>query len=412
MLNAQRSGQPHDVRVSASPRASRPSILHITADYPDLNKPVNTLAVKNFIEENPDADHFIVSLNRTALPWRVRITDGGGQGDPRVVAIRYLGLPLGLQLATSMYLVARTVHALVKQRGVQFDVIHAHKLTFEGLVAYWLSRRSGKPFVCSLRGEVEEKVLRFKPHYMPLYRRVVARCKRLHYVSAWFRPEMKHRFSVDAAKERLLPNFVHTEHIVPRQQFRSNTFVSVMSFSVYKRKGLDQLLLAFKSVVERVPGASLDLIGRGTPEQLDHIRALIEDARLSASVQLVGALPNQKVLERLGSYAGFLLPSRNETFGMSYVEALLSGVPILYSNGTGVDGYVDGIEGAIGVDPHSPESIRDGILHMIANQQRFREWLLANRGRVEARFDARTHVAAYNEDLLALRAEGDQSSVG
>jgi glycosyltransferase involved in cell wall biosynthesis len=404
---------PSEVAMPPQPRegASRPAILHITADYPDLNKPVNTQAVKNFIDANPDADHFIISLNRTAYPWQFRITDGGGHGDPRVVSIRYLGLPFGIQLASSMYAVARLAHGIVTRRAVRFDVIHAHKLSFEGLVAYWLSRWTKKPFVCSLRGGTDERVLRFKPHYFPLYNRVVARAARLHYVSAWFRPEMRRRFGADPAKERLLPNFVHAERIVPQRQFQQNAFLSIMSFAYYEQKGLTLLLPAFKEVVARVPDASLDLVGLfGTPERLKHIQGLIDAAGLSASVRIVGSVEHQELLRRLGSYAGFVLPTRVEAFGMAYVEAILSGVPIVYSKGTGIDGFVDGIEGAIGIDPYSIASIRDGLLVLAEKQHHLREWLLTNRCMMEARFDARTHILAYNADVRALTAARESVS--
>jgi glycosyltransferase involved in cell wall biosynthesis len=379
-----------------------PTILHVTADYPDLNKPVNTLAVKNFVAANQDAVHRIISLNRTAVPWRFRVTDGGGQSDPRMVSIRYAGLPLGIQLAASMYAVARLSHAIIQRQGWQFDVIHAHKFTFEGLAAYWLSRWTGKPLICSIRGEVEEKIFQFKPHYVPLYRRVAEHCRRFYYVSAWFRPEMHRRFGIEPQKERLLPNFVHVRDIVPRTEYRRNAFVSVMSFWVYKRKGLDKLLPAFKQVVARVPDATLDLIGRGPPERLKHIQDLIDQAGLTENVRLVGPVEHRELLQRLGNYAGLLLPSRHETFGMSYIEALLSGVAILYSKGSGVDGYLDGIEGAFGADPYSPDSIRDAILALIAKQQTSREWLLSHRRDVLARFDAPRHITAYNADLREI----------
>jgi glycosyltransferase involved in cell wall biosynthesis len=384
-----------------SRRKFRPTVLHVTADYPDLNKPINTLAVKNFIDANDEVLHRIISLNRTATPWRFRVTDGGGHADPRMVSVRYAGLPLGVQLATSMYVVARLSHAIIKRQGWQFDVIHAHKFTYDGLAAYWLSLWTGKPLICSVRGEVEDKVFRFKPHYAPLYRRVAEHCRRLYYVSAWFRPEMQRRFGIGPEKERLLPNFVHIPQIVPRAEFRHNAFVSVMSFDD-KRKGLDMLLPAFKQVVARVPDATLDLIGRGAPERLREIQNLINRDGLAQNVRLIGPVEHNELLHRLGSYAGLLLPSRHETFGMSYIEALLSGVAILYSNGTGVDGYLDGIQGAFGADPYSPDSIRNAILALITQQQSAREWLLKNRREVLARFDSPRHIAAYNSDLCEL----------
>jgi glycosyltransferase involved in cell wall biosynthesis len=35
----------------------------------------------------------------------------------------------------------------------------------------------------------------------------------------------------------------------------------------------------------------------------------------------------------------FTMPSRNETFGLVYVEALLQGLPLLYTHNEGIDGF-------------------------------------------------------------------------
>ncbi len=389
-------------RLHVDDDEARLTVLHITADYPDVNNTDTTVAVQNFIGRNDEVDHVVVAIHRTALPWRVRVTEGGRAKNVRLISIRYWALPYGVLLETSIYLLYWMIASIVRSRDIGFDVIHAHKLTFEGLAAYWLSHSFRKPYVISVRGEVEDKVLRAKPHFAWLYRRVVRDCARIFYVSAWFRPQMKARYGVDASKERLLPNFVDASRANPQVAFRRNALVSVMSFDIYKRKGLEFLLPAFKGVVAQVPDATLDLIGGGRPADLQRVRGLIEGEELSQCVRLVGPLPNQELMGRLGSYCGFVLPSRNETFGMVYVEALLNGIPIVYSKNTGIDGHIDGVRGAIGIDPYSIESIRDGMLQLLANQETFRDRLREQRQLVEHRFDAMAHVAAYNDELRAV----------
>jgi glycosyltransferase involved in cell wall biosynthesis len=181
-----------------------------------------------------------------------------------------------------------------------------------------------------------------------------------------------------------------------------------MCFDAMGRKGLDMLVPAFRKVVDRFPDATLDLVGRfGTPKRLKLIQELIDRHGLKSSVRVVGAVENGELLRRLGSYAGFVLVSRNETFGMSYVEALLAGLPIIYSNGTGIDGYVDGIEGAIGVDPLSPQDIADGLMKLIGRQGELHDWLRAHRRLILKRFGPDDYLAVYNDDLtqIAQRAE-------
>lgn len=381
--------------------ALRETILHITADYPDCNKPVNTYAIKNFIDQIDCFDSYIVCISRTALPWRCKIVPGGGVDNARLISVKYWGFPFGVFLALSMYIVARRIRSIIRSRGMRIDLIHAHKLAFEGLAAFWLSRWTGVPMVCSLRGEVEQKVLRAKPHYRPLYSAVARRSKFLYFVSAWVRQEIRTTLNAEAAKERLLPNFVQHRAIAPRREFEKDRLVSIMVLDD-KRKGLDMLLPAFRQVVDRMPTASLDLIGRGTPSTFERVGRIIQESGLQDSVRVIGRLDHEALVRRLPTYAGMVLVSRNETFGMSYVEALLAGVPIVYSKGTGIDGYVDGIEAAVGVSPRSVEDIRDGLIALLKNQEAYRLWLAANADRVLRRFEPAIHLANYASDIRSI----------
>ena len=101
--------------------ALRETILHITADYPDCNKPVNTYAIKNFIDQIDCFDNYIVCISRTALPWRCKIVPGGGVDNPRLISVKYWGFPFGVFLALSMYIVARRIRSIIRSTG------HAHR---------------------------------------------------------------------------------------------------------------------------------------------------------------------------------------------------------------------------------------------------------------------------------------------
>lgn len=387
-------------------------VLHLTADYPDAHRHETTLAVKNFVDANADVDHIIISLNRTTLPWRQNLQAGDGQGDPRVISIRYWGLPFGVQLAASMYLLARKVRRIVARGGLRPDLIHAHKLTFEGLAGYWLSRWLNVPLVCSIRGEVEQKVFKFKPHYDWLYRKVLRHCGHIYYVSAWSRPAIQRKLALAVEKQSLLPNFVRLDTIHARESFIPHRLVSVLHLDVYKKKGLDRLLPALRQTLDRFPELRLDLIGRGERATFSRLESLIKEQGVSGHVRLNGPLGHAELLSRLPDYAAMVLPSHNETFGMAYVEALLSGVPVLYSRGTGIDGYLDDIPAAIGVDPRSIPSIRDGLIELLTRQYALRAWLLENRRILEDRFASKGYIQKYNQNIDSFaKQERTETSV-
>ncbi len=379
----------------------KPKILHIAADYPDCHKPVNTVAVKNLIDTLDGLDHHIIIINRTAKPWNYRVVPGGGSGDPRIISIRYWGFPYGVLLALSLYILARQIRAILRKNNIEFDVIHAHKFTFEGLVAYWLSRWTKKPMVCSVRGEAETKVFRAKPHYKPLYGAVARRSKHLYFVSAWMRDAMHGMFRFDDKKERLLPNFIQIRERPTLKEHKENAFASIF-FLGDRRKGLDRLLPAFRQVVDRVPTATLDIIGPGEPAAFEELAQKLKEYRLEDHVRALGRIEHDELFRRLPTYAGIVLASRNETFAVVYVELLLCGVPILYSKNTGIDGFFDGIEAAKGGDPFSVESVRDGWLSLVSHQHIYRNWLQNNVDMVMMRFSPKLYAKRYVNNVTAV----------
>lgn len=377
---------------------SKPVVLHLAVDYPNVYRPENTAAVRNFIRANADLDYFTVALTRTANPFRASCADGDGKGDAKVLSMRYWGLPFGLMLALSMFIVALRVRREVRQRKLAPVLIHAHKLAFEGLAGWWLARALNIPLALSVRGEAESKVLRFKPLYRPLLQRVLADAQRVYFVSAWFRPVLARYFHIAEDKQRLLPNFVNVRGHAPRTaELRHDRLLTVLDLNVYRKKGLDRLLPAFRQCLQRYPAAHLDIVGRGEPEVIADVRRLIEALGIRRNVSLLGVLSNEELLERMPSYAGMALPSHNETFGMVYVEALLAGVPILHSVGTGIDGFVDFVDARVAVDPKDGASIECGLLRLLERQETFRDWLARHRYRILAEFERHRYLEEYRD---------------
>lgn len=374
------------------------TVLHLAVDYPNANLRETTHAVRNFVLANAAVEHIVVALTRTADPRRQNLVDGDGAGDPRVVSMRYWGPPKGLLHFLAMSIVALRVRRLIAQRGLSVDLIHAHKLCYEGIAGYLLSRWLAVPLVCSVRGDAERLALRYLPHYQPVFRAIAQRCRRLYYVSAWIRPQIERRLKAPPDRGTLLPNFCPGIGL-PTETADADRFVSILHLDVYEKKGLGRLVPAFAKLAARHPGVSLDVIGRGTPESVRRIEQLIDAAGLRGRVRLLGPLPREELMARLPGYGAMCLPSHNETFGMVYVEALLSGVPILYSRGTGIDGFLDGVEGAVGVDPCSTDEIGAALERLRSGHARMRDWLVQNHAAIAARFDAKSYVDRYNSDL-------------
>ena len=134
-----------------------------------------------------------------------------------------------------------------------------------------------------------------------------------------------------------------------------------------QRKNMLRLFKAIKLINDE--NLRLDIIGSGVFE--DTVKKWVKDLGIENNVKFLGYIKNENISSYLNSAKAFLMPSKSETFGMAYAEALLCGTPILYSKGTGFDGIFEDV--GVGVDPYSVNSISDGIKNLIENNQFYRD---------------------------------------
>lgn len=381
----------------------KPLVLHISADYPDPYRSPTTTAIERLVTGSPDVDHVVVSLNRTSRPDRTHFRDCGMVHGARLFAFRYFGLPFGLGLAPSMRAVARRIAGMLEAEGFQPDVVHAHKFAFEGIAGLWLVECLGKDtrLFVSVRGESEANVLRYKPTYIPLFQRIADRATRIYYVSAWFKPILNARLTIEPGREALLPNIVgNTRASIPVVDPEPR-FVCVLNFDIRRRKGLRHLLEAFRNFRDEHPHTGLDLIGWGGAESVAAVKADIARLELEESVRLLGKMENTAVTAALPKYLGLALPSFNETFGMVYLEALFAGIPILYGRGTGIDGYLDGLDVGVAATPGSVPEITSGLRALYTRNDALRTNIRESARVLHKRFDPRDVLGRYRHDLAS-----------
>ena len=374
------------------------TIVHLAVDYNTPHRPRTTTAIEWFVSELTGFDNVVIAMLRTPrLPVRPPIECRASSG--RLFDVSFFGLPLGIGLHRAMRRAATRIIALLEQQGIRPDLVHAHKFTFEGLAGWYVARHFGVPLFVSLRGEVETKVFRHKPLLRPFLRRIAHDAARLYFVSAWFEPLFHAFVPGQSAKQRRLPNIVRnifpTITITPPER----GLVSVFNLDTHKRKGLSWLLDAMVIAVRREPGCQLDIIGGGSAAAVERCTAMIAARGLGPSVTLVGALPNGELLQRLAQYRGMVLPSLNETFGMVYIESLFAGIPVLYTAGTAVDGYLDGLGVAIAAPPKDSGAIAAGLLDLWRHPDRFRASIARAAPQLFMTFDPATNIARYREDV-------------
>ena len=115
----------------------------------------------------------------------------------------------------------------------------------------------------------------------------------------------------------------------------------------------------------------MDILGAGPPERVLSLAQELRTHDPDGRIRLVGPVERRELSGRLNGYAGYVMPSRRETYGMAYVEALFAGLPLLYSKDRGVDGMVPQDIG-YACDPNSPEDVAAGMISLIGDEAKYK----------------------------------------
>lgn len=127
-------------------------------------------------------------------------------------------------------------------------------------------------------------------------------------------------------------------------QLRDRRFLLFLS-RLHEKKGCDLLFQAFAKTASAAP--DLDLVMAG-PDQVGleaKLRRIAAENGIASRVHWPGMLSGDIKWGALRACDAFVLPSHQENFGISVVEALAAGRPVLISNQVNIwpDIYADGI---------------------------------------------------------------------
>lgn len=141
-------------------------------------------------------------------------------------------------------------------------------------------------------------------------------------------------------------------------------------------KGHDYLLHAFSLVKERVRDVHL-IIGGGSPKpkQLElevkaTMRRIIASHGMDDRVDIIGYVPDELMAPYYRQAELFVLPSKFEPFGMTALEAMACGTPVIASNLGGIkENFTSGTDGML-VDPSNREELANAMVDLLEHSDR------------------------------------------
>jgi L-malate glycosyltransferase len=301
----------------------------------------------------------------------------------------FLYPPYCLSLAAKMAEVAEAHH---------LDVLHAHYAMPHAASAYLAQKMlRTRPIrtVTTLHG-TDITLVGQAPSFYAVTRFSIQESDVVTSVSGWLRDETARIFDPGRPIE-VIPNFVDMETFRPgrasdrRAQFAEPGEKILLHISNFRPvKNVKAVIQVFARVRREFP-ARLLLVGDG-PERTP-VERLVHQCGLERDVAFLG---NQEFVEDIFPLADvFLLPSLHESFGLSALEAMAAGVPVVVTNVGGPPEVV--AEGECGFlrAPDDLDGMSEAVLRIIRDPELARAFGEAGMKRSRELFHADRVVPAY-----------------
>ena len=259
----------------------------------------------------------------------------------------------------------------------QFDLIHAYTVFTDGNIARLLSKKYGIPFVVAVRNTDVNAFFKYRFYLRTLGIKILESSNRVFFLSKPYMSIIFQKYTPNKKKDliskktSLIPNGIDEYWL--KNKYYDRNYTHIMS-NIKERR----LSLIYAGRIDKNKNLT----------SVDNAIMILKKAGWDVSYIVVGKIEDESIFNRLKNreyfvyiepvskeklinyYRNadiFIMPSKTETFGLVYAEAMTQGLPIVYSKGQGFDGQFEDGEVGFPVDSSNPKEIAEKILLVCSN---------------------------------------------
>ena len=297
--------------------------------------------------------------------------------------------PYELALSSKMAYVVKTYN---------IDILHVHYAiphAYAGYMAKQMLKREGieVPMITTLHG-TDITLVGNHPTYKEAVTFSINESDVVTSVSESLKRDTLRLFNVDK-DIKVIPNFIglqKTERVSPckRSVMASADELIVTHISNFRKvKRVDDVVRVFYGIQQQLP-AKLIMVGDGPDREIAD--QLCKDLGIKKKVLFLG---NTSDIDRILCFTDlFLLPSESESFGLSALEAMAAGVPVVSSNAGGLSEVnEEGVSGYL-CPIGDVQTMAEKAIYILSDKDRLTQFK-QNARKVAARFDEEKIIPMY-----------------
>jgi len=262
-------------------------------------------------------------------------------------------------LTCSIYFLNRKKNKLLFS-GSGIDIIHAHYIYPDGILALFLSKKYKVPYVITTHNEKFYFDHIISRNVAKIIFKNAAKVFPINYFNFQY-------FKSIGIKNIELKPLGFNKSFIRKQKRISDDVINILTVcELIKLKNIDKVILAFSGLVKKY-NIHYTIIGNG-PEK-ESLITLTSSLGINESVSFVEHVAHNEIAYEMAKHDIFIMPSYFETFGRVYFEVMAMGIPIICAKNSGISGFFKEKEEGISVIHDDITNISEALEYLIINSE-------------------------------------------
>lgn len=280
----------------------------------------------------------------------------------------------------------RNLMTFMDEEDITYDLVHAN-FFMSALVAMELKEVMDLPYVVTYHalGKVrrlhQKEADKFPVDRLAIEEETAARAAKVIAECPQDKEDLRRLYGVDESKITTVPCGFCPSEFYPVNQSFARSFLGLNQTErlvlqlgrMVPRKGVDNVIKALALMRRSVSNVRLLIVGGGSADadplqcpEIGRLQSIAEELGVSASVNFVGRKDRSMLKYYYSAADVFVTTPWYEPFGITPLEAMACGRPVIGANVGGIKHSVaDGETGYL-VPPKNPEALADRLTHLLS----------------------------------------------
>lgn len=250
----------------------------------------------------------------------------------------------------------KIIKAIEKECDINsFEIIHAYTLFTDGNCAMKLSQKYNVPYVVAIRNTDINIFFKYRIFLRKRGIEILKNASAIFFLSNAYKRKLFEKYIPEKYKNELLkkteiiPNgiddFWHINSYIDEnrlnnkiKRIKEKEIKLIYAGNIDKNKNISKTCEAIKRLEKEGWKVNFTVAGKIKNEKIYK--------RVKDKIEYKGILNEKELIEYYRESDIFVMPSKKETFGLVYAEAMSQGLPVIYTMGQGFDEQFE--EGVVG----------------------------------------------------------------